>query len=152
MPHINELIDFTVVALIVYDGKVLLVHHKGLGKWLPVGGHIELDEDPEQALFREIEEESGLEVNIIATRPNLKTTEARKYLFPPTYLDIHQINENHRHIGMVYFGKAKSDKVKLAEREHNEIKWFSKDDLDKPEFNLQEDVKFYAKDALKRVT
>lgn len=46
MPHIHPLIDFTVGAFIVNNGRVALIHHKELKKWLSVGGHIELDEDP----------------------------------------------------------------------------------------------------------
>jgi len=69
MPHIHELMDFTVEAFVVYEDRVLLIYHKQLHKWLPLGGHIELDEDPEQALFREIREESGLEVDILSQKP-----------------------------------------------------------------------------------
>ena len=58
MAHIHEKIDFVSTAIIVHRDKVLLVHHRGLKLWLPVGGHIELDEDPEEALFREIKEET----------------------------------------------------------------------------------------------
>lgn len=65
MPHIHEKIDFTVSLFIVQDGKVLVIHHKKLGQWLPIGGHIELDEDPEQAAYREAREESGLEIELI---------------------------------------------------------------------------------------
>ena len=64
MPHIHELIDFTVGVYIVHDSKVLLVHHKKFDKWLSVGGHIELHEDPEEALFREVKEETGLEIKL----------------------------------------------------------------------------------------
>jgi ADP-ribose pyrophosphatase YjhB (NUDIX family) len=52
MPHIHELYDFVVTVFIVHKDKVLLVHHPRYGKWIPMGGHIELDEDPEEALFR----------------------------------------------------------------------------------------------------
>lgn len=151
MPHIHTFFDFVVVAFIVYDNKVLLVHHKELQKWLPIGGHIELDEDPEQALFREIEEECGLEVEILAEKPNLKV-EGRKFLLPPTYLDVHPINDTHKHIGMVYFCRAKSDTARLAEKEHHEIKWFSAEDLEKHQYNMLEDVKFYAREVLKRAS
>ena len=51
MAHINELIDFTIAVYIVHDDKVLLIHHKQLLKWLPIGGHIELHEDPQKTLF-----------------------------------------------------------------------------------------------------
>ncbi len=57
MAHTHELIDFIINIYIIYKGKVLLIYHKKLDKWLPIGGHIELDEDPEEALFREVKEE-----------------------------------------------------------------------------------------------
>ena len=60
MPHIHEKIDFTVSLFIVEGERVLLVHHKKLNCWLPIGGHIELEEDPEQAAYREAKEECGL--------------------------------------------------------------------------------------------
>ena len=53
MPHIHDKIDFTVAIFVVQQAKVLLVHHRALNKWLPLGGHIELDEDPEQAALRD---------------------------------------------------------------------------------------------------
>lgn len=151
MPHIHDLIDFVVNAYVVYKDRILLVHHKELNKWLSLGGHIELDENPEQALFREIQEESGLEVEIAGEKPALKS-KGVKFLYSPAFLDIHDISEAHKHIGLVYFAKAKTDEVKLAEKEHNAIRWFTKEDLDKPEFNLDPHIKFYAKEALKKVS
>ena len=56
MAHIHEKIDFTVAIFVVHDEKILLIHHRKLDKWLPLGGHIELDEDPEQAALREARE------------------------------------------------------------------------------------------------
>ena len=61
MPHIHNKIDFTVEVFIVYDNKVLLRKHDKYGMWLSVGGHIELDEDSNQAALREVKEEVGLE-------------------------------------------------------------------------------------------
>lgn len=40
--------------------KMLLIHHKGLNKWLPPGGHIEDDEVPHEAAIREVYEETGV--------------------------------------------------------------------------------------------
>jgi len=57
MPHLHEKIDFTVAIFVVHEGRVLVIHYRKLDKWLPLGGHIELDEDPEQAALREAREE-----------------------------------------------------------------------------------------------
>lgn len=147
MPHIHDLIDFVVNIFIVYENKVLLIHHKQLDKWLPVGGHIELNEDPEEALFREVKEECGLEIEVVGKKPAIES-EGTKFLYTPLFLDIHKISETHKHIGLVYYAKAKSDKFIFNKEEHKDIKWFGKDDLGKPEFNLSPSVEFYAKEAL----
>lgn len=59
MAHIHEKIDFAVSLFVLRDRKALLVHHRNLNQWLPLGGHIELDEEPEQAALREAREEIG---------------------------------------------------------------------------------------------
>ncbi len=147
MAHINELIDYTVEVFIVYDKKILLVYHKALQKWLPVGGHIELDEDPEEALFRETKEETGLDIEILSNKLDLRT-DSFKSLFTPLYLDIHRINDTHRHVGMVYFARSLTDKVSLEKEEHEQVRWFSQKDLSNPKYSILEDVKVYAKKAL----
>jgi ADP-ribose pyrophosphatase YjhB (NUDIX family) len=149
MPHIHELMDFTVVAFVVHNNRILLIYHKQLKQWLPLGGHIELDEDPEQALFREITEESGLEVEILAQKPAQQFA-GRKFLYPPVYLDVHPITATHHHIGLVYFATAASDEVTLAADEHEAIRWFSEAELHDPAFDIQPDVLFYACDVLRR--
>ena len=149
MPHIHKLIDFVVTVYIVHKDKVLLVDHKKLKRWLPIGGHIELDEDPEQALFREIKEECGLKVDIYGKKPSIPSKRI-EFLHTPIFLDIHQIapKTNHKHIGLVYFARSKSDKVILNHKEHNAIRWFSRKELEKRGFNLRPSVVFYAKKAL----
>jgi 8-oxo-dGTP diphosphatase len=42
-------------------GEVLLIRHRRLGTWLPVGGEIEAGESPLEAARRELHEETGLE-------------------------------------------------------------------------------------------
>ena len=147
MPHIHEAIDFIVNVYIVYENKVLLIFHKKLEKWLPIGGHIELNEDPEEALFREVKEECGLEIEVLSDKPKLES-KGTKFLYTPAFLDIHDITDIHKHVGLYYFAKATSDKFKLNKEEHTDIRWFSKEDLEKPEFNLSPAVKFYAEKAL----
>jgi ADP-ribose pyrophosphatase YjhB (NUDIX family) len=54
MAHLHEKIDFTVAIFVVRDGRILLVHHRNLDQWRPLGGPIELDEDPETAAYRSV--------------------------------------------------------------------------------------------------
>ena len=57
--------DLVVAGYILKEDKVLLIHHKKLDVWLPVGGHIDENETPDQALVREIKEEIGIDVEIL---------------------------------------------------------------------------------------
>jgi 8-oxo-dGTP diphosphatase len=53
-----------VAALAVKDGKILLVKRKyppGAGKWSLPGGHVELGERLEEAVLRELKEETGVD-------------------------------------------------------------------------------------------
>jgi 8-oxo-dGTP pyrophosphatase MutT (NUDIX family) len=151
MPHIHDLIDFTVAAYIVNNGKVALVNHIQLKRWMPVGGHIELDEDPEEALFREIKEETGIdksELTVLSSKPEIVSAET-KFLFTPSFLDIHKITDTHRHVGITYLLKSKTDKLVLAADEHNGIRWFGLAELDNKGFEISPAVKFYTEEAIK---
>jgi len=52
---------FSVAVFARHRGEVLLVRHKRLDLWLPVGGEIEAGETPLEAARRELREETGLE-------------------------------------------------------------------------------------------
>ncbi len=151
MPHIHEKIDWAVGVFVVYQNKVLFIKHKKLGIWLPVGGHVEPDEDPETAALRETLEESGLVVELVGERPSVNMPNGR-CLISPAYLDIHQISPTHQHIGMAYFARSHTDEVKLAPDEHDAIRWLTKEDLFDPEYALMEHIRFYAIKALERCT
>jgi 8-oxo-dGTP pyrophosphatase MutT (NUDIX family) len=147
MPHIHEKIDFTVALFIVHDRKVLLVHHRALNKWLPLGGHIELDEDPEQAALREAKEESGFEVELLGERPPT-TSPGTRALIAPRFLDIHRISATHEHIGMTYWARPIDGKLALAPAEHHDIKWCSLSDLDQLQPSISVAVKWYCEKAI----
>jgi 8-oxo-dGTP diphosphatase len=146
MPHIHDLYDFTVGFFVVHKDRVLLVEHPRYGKWLAPGGHIELDEDPEEALLREIAEETGLSVEILSDKPNLGVSK-NKPLFTPNYMDVHDANAPHKHIGLVYFARSATDKARLS-AEHTSLKWFTEAELHDQEYNIDPAVIFYAQQAL----
>jgi 8-oxo-dGTP pyrophosphatase MutT (NUDIX family) len=145
--HIHEKIDFTVCVFVVRDGKVLLVHHRKLDKWLPLGGHVELDEDPEQAALREAKEEGGLEVELLGERPPT-SGEGTRALIAPRFLDIHRINETHDHIGMIYWARPKNGTTTLAAAEHHDIRWCTAEELDALQPLLTDAVRWYCLKAL----
>ena len=151
MPHIHEKIDFTVAVFIVHAGRVLVVLHRKLGKWLPIGGHIELDEDPEQAALREAREESGLEVELLGERPPTTETGTRA-LIAPRFLDIHRIHATHEHIGMIYFARPLGGSVTLAAEEHHAIRWCSPEDLERLDPPMSGAVKWYCLKAVEEVS
>lgn len=150
MAHIHEKIDFTVAIFIVQAGRVLLIHHRKLDRWLPVGGHIELDEDPETAALREAQEESGLEVELMGERPPT-TSPGTRALIAPRFLDIHRITDTHEHIGMIYWARPKSGTVSLSASEHHAIRWCSRQDLEGMNPPLSPAVRWYCLKALEEL-
>ena len=52
---------FSVAIFARNAGEVLLIRHKRLDLWLPVGGELEPGETPLEAARRELREETGLE-------------------------------------------------------------------------------------------
>ena len=57
---------YVVGGYVVRSGRVLLLWHGGLSRWVPTGGRIELasGEYPHEALIREVRDETGLAVTV----------------------------------------------------------------------------------------
>ena len=148
MPHIHEKIDFTAQAFVVFNDKVLLHKHSKYDIWVGVGGHIELDEDPNEAVIREVKEEVGLDIELIHP-PQFKTIVSEKYreLVPPYFMSIHKIDDNHRHIGMEYIAVSKTDQV-IPEHPDYVYQWLTKDEIEKGAVPLADRVKDFALKAL----
>lgn len=59
-------LPFTTLCYLEQDGKYLMMHRVkkendiNREKWIGIGGHFEKDETPEECLFREVKEETGL--------------------------------------------------------------------------------------------
>lgn len=150
MPHIHDKIDFCVETFIVYESKVLLRKHDKYNKWLAVGGHIELDEDPNQAALREVKEEVGLDAKLFDGY--VVRSGSMNDLIPPRFINRHKINEKHEHIALIYFASASTERLAVPDHEKAECRWFGFDDLDSADYDISLDVKHYAKTALREVT
>lgn len=90
--------------------------------WLPPGGHIEADEDPVQAVLREVREETGLAVEIIDPHPFAYTHPPQ--LAAPVTIGVYDIErdgslaERHQHIDLIYFTRPLEASPLLREDGH----------------------------------
>jgi len=148
MGHIHDKYDFIITVFIVCDNRVLFVNHPRYGKWVPVGGHIELDEDPEEALFREIREETQLDVEILSTKPKTEVEADNKFLITPNYMGVYGANLPHRHISLTYFARSKTDAA-IMSNEHTEMAWIPLEELSNERYQLTPSLQFYASEAIK---
>lgn len=149
MSHIHEKVDFTVEVFVVFKNKVLLRMHEKYKIWLSVGGHIELDEEPNQAALREVKEEVGLDVKLADDlRPFESQSNEYKELIPPKFLNMNRISPTHQHVTLTYFATTNSDIIK-PESLDDLWKWVTEKELD--EMDLRPSIKFYAKRALKEL-
>ena len=61
----------TTICYLKKDEKILLLHRNKkendihTGKWIGIGGKLEIGEDPEECIIREVFEESGYKINSI---------------------------------------------------------------------------------------
>ena len=119
---------FTATGFVINEDATLLHWHHRVRAWLPPGGHVELDEDPLQAVLREVKEETGLEVEIIPTQPIPEITNLDQVPPPRTILveDVYdQKVGKHQHIDMIYFCHVPGPRPEAPEG----WVWFSEADL-----------------------
>ena len=152
MPHIHEKVDFTVEVFIVYKDKVLLRMHVKVKLWISIGGHIELDENPVEAAIREVKEEVGLDIKLIGDKEKDDARESNyHHLLAPKYLAVHEVNDKHQHVIMVYFATCNTDEIKDSKNEHEKAAtcWVTKEELHS--MNLRPNILFYATKALEEL-
>lgn len=121
--------EATVGALVVNQkGEILLVGSSKWGSKLTVpGGHIELGERAEDAIRREVKEETGLDIEPV------ELLLVQQAIYPKNY-------HKHEHfIFMDYLCRAKDSSVKLDGQELQTYTWV------KPEEALTLDMEEYTK-------
>ncbi len=130
--------DLTVGAGILYDNKILLVLHAKLGKWLFPGGHIEQNEYPNEAIIREVKEETGLNLRFLDYGPTGKTPDIIKELAIPFDANLHSVGD-HNHYCMYYACTVDTQNF-IKSEESRDIRWVGKSDVQTLE-NLPENVR-----------
>jgi 8-oxo-dGTP pyrophosphatase MutT (NUDIX family) len=112
------------------EGAMLLVHHRKLDLWLYPGGHIDADEAPDEAAKREVLEETGIEVALIA-EPLPAYTSVRARIPPWRILEGATEDKRigpHHHIDFVYVARPVtargfSGQFTIAEDEIVDCRW-----------------------------
>lgn len=149
MPHIHAQDgqhDLTISMYIIRTDfaqpKLLLHKHKKLNKWMQFGGHVELNENPWQAVEHELLEETGYELSQLKLlQPEdrlLELNTGHAVLHPqPACVNTHPIatpdlkGAKHYHIDIGYvFVSDQEPSQLLADGESNEFGLFTRDELD----------------------
>lgn len=94
---------FTVSGFLVDGDRTMLHWHKKLQLWLPPGGHIDPNEDPAQAVKREVLEETGISAEIVAHAPPYNFRNVMQ-LPPPLSIIVADVggDDPHQHIDIIY--------------------------------------------------
>ena len=109
--------------------RALLTHHKKLGKWLQLGGHVDGEPEVWRAALREAREESGLQRFRVSERP--------------LDLDIHPIpahgdEPEHLHLDVRFLLRVEPGQELVRSHESLDLRWFPVDEL--PSVTAEESV------------
>ena len=142
--------DFTASGFVVDDGRVLLVDHGALGRWLQPGGHIEARETPVEAAIREVREETGVVMEIHDSLDPMDSPANSETLPQPFRVNLHEVRVDHWHVDFAYLGTV--DRVTdPADGESDDHRWFTRADLRDLE-RIDDHTRRMANRAVRRVT
>lgn len=134
---------FVASAYILNQDAVLLIFHPKIKKWLPPGGHIELNESPVEAVKREVKEEVGLDIEIIEDehlvigRWNAKSF-ARPFLCLEEEIPETKNEKAHRHLDFIYLAQALFPEKTIPSPDHP-MKWFTFEEI----LNLEKEKELF---------
>lgn len=103
----------------------LLTHHRKLGRWLQLGGHVDGEIHVERAALREAQEESGMARFVLRRWADALV---------PLDLDVHAIparpgEPEHLHWDVRFWLQAEPGQDLAISDESNDLRWFAPDEL-----------------------
>ncbi len=112
-----------------------LIVHPIFDRWLIPGGHIEADESPEQAVVREVREESGLTVRLLPAPAAITPPGLPRTVVAPPWWILEQpvpgdsgLTQPHLHVDHIYVAIADTT-TPVGEAAHP-FRWHAENDLD----------------------
>ncbi len=156
-------ICYTVAAVLVHDGKVLLVRHKKLSMWLNPGGHVEEKEMPHRAAEREFFEETGVKVRAIDPFLPPDLHDDTEFVPNPILTNLHWVSKDNfekrqkspndyqleekwqrgceQHLNFMYLVEpVGSVEFVMEPTEITDIRWFTKEEI--VEADLHADIRY----------
>lgn len=105
--------------------EVLVIHHRRLDTWLPVGGELEPGETPLEAAVRELREETGLSGRFHHLRGAAEGV-------PPGYLgyEEHMAGSKGLHMNFVFVADVAERSEVVPNHEFTEHRWIDRDALE----------------------
>jgi 8-oxo-dGTP pyrophosphatase MutT (NUDIX family) len=96
--------------------KYLLIQSKNWKNWAFPKGHLDDDETPEEAALREIEEETGLIVELL---PNFSSGYEYEFDYEGKHIEKKVV---------FFLAEAKDENIRLSEKEHQNYSWLTYDE------------------------
>lgn len=126
---------FTATGFVVYEDRILLHWHRRLQAWVPPGGHLKPNEDPVQAVLREIQEEAGLRAEVMALSRAFPFDYPQQ--LPPPYTILVERSPEaeppHQHIDFIYFCRSLDGDVLQPPSPDDVLTWLSEAQLERNE-------------------
>ena len=113
--------------------------------WIPPGGHVEENERPDVAAVREVAEETGIEVQLVAVPPFAPPFPGEVPMVQPLAMRIYGDGPGHEHMSFIYGAVPIGGKLLFSERDAEDVGWFSTKDAVDESFAAPPDVRAWCR-------
>lgn len=115
---------FSVAVYARRGARVLVIEHRRLATWLPIGGELEAGETPAEAAVRELREETGLAGQFRTLAGALDGVPAGLLGY-----EEHQAGNKGLHMNFVFVAEVAADSEVTPNREFGAWRWVDRSEL-----------------------